>query len=89
MPKVKPPVINGIQFLTLQEAASLLGYTTRWLYELVYSKRIRATKRGNCWLINPAEIKRFQADLFLNLENNDEPADVPKFTHTKRLSDDI
>ena len=81
MPKLKPPVVNGVKFLTLSEAAEMLGYSTRWLYDLIYSGKVRANKRGNCWFINPREIDRLQATLSQTIEPVKKPV--------QRLSEEV
>jgi len=58
MPKIKPPIINGVAMLTLRETADKLGYTMRWIYHLVYTKQLNAVKRGNCWFFYADEVDK-------------------------------
>lgn len=79
MPKLRAPIVDGVKFLSLSEAADLLGYSTRWVYDLIYSGKLRATKRGNCWFINPREITRLNKPLAETFVEDDQ----------RKLADDI
>jgi excisionase family DNA binding protein len=46
---------------SIPEAARRLGFTLKYLYDLVYSARIKAEKIGGRWRIPVAEIERLAA----------------------------
>ena len=47
-------------FLTIQEVAPLLGYTERTVLDLIKSEKLKATKVGSRWHINPTDFDEFK-----------------------------
>lgn len=46
-------------FLTVQEAAKVLGYFPPYVNKLIREGKIKAVKRGRCYFISPDEINNF------------------------------
>jgi excisionase family DNA binding protein len=50
----------GKDFLTVQEVAPKLGYTERTVLDLIRSNKLKATKVGGRWHINPLDLDEFK-----------------------------
>lgn len=49
-------MIQKAQTLSVSESAKRLGFTLKYVYDLVYSGRLPAQKVAGCWQISAAEV---------------------------------
>lgn len=51
-----------MDFMTRKQAADFIGVTEQYISRMIYNKRIKAKKAGECmWMIDPKSAQEFKA----------------------------
>lgn len=54
------PIAAPEPYFTAEEVAEALGVTRRWIYELLYTGRLRGEHKGPFWRIRPDDLAAYR-----------------------------